>query len=183
MPPTMADVAVLPARLNNAGAGTGSQDQLAPIAQLQHTSARMRNDPSLQKVQEPLGAALCRLLALRACLPRVAARTSLRLAAGRIPHHGLAARAEGLDTVKFDDSEAIKRLPKFDNFGSLSDLGSLFSGGGAGRSLDVRAGGRQPPTANLSITSPHPMLKTAKAAAAAEHPEEGVAAKAPSAAV
>lgn len=91
--------------------------------------------------------------------------------------------AEGLDTVKFDDSEAIKKLPKFDNFGSLSDLGSLFSGGGAGRSLDVRASGRQPPTANLSITSPHPMLKTAKAAAAVEHPEEGVAATAPSTAV
>lgn len=56
MPPTMADVAVLPARLNPAGAAHGSLDQLAPIAQLQHTGNRSRNDSSLQKVQEPLGA-------------------------------------------------------------------------------------------------------------------------------
>jgi hypothetical protein len=75
--------------------------------------------------------------------------------------HNRRQHAEGLDAVKFDDNEDIKKLPKYDNFGSLSDLGSLFSGG-APRSLDVRAaGGRQPPSANLSITSPHPVIKNA----------------------
>lgn len=57
--------------------------------------------------------------------------------------------------IKDEDTDAIKTLPKFDNFGSLSDLGSLFSGGGQGRSLDVS---RPPPRANVSITSPHPVL-------------------------
>lgn len=57
--------------------------------------------------------------------------------------------------MKDEDTEAIKTLPKFDNFGSLSDLGSLFSGGGQGRSVDVS---RPPPRANVSITSPHPVL-------------------------
>eukprot|EP00892_Ulva_mutabilis_P010212 jgi/Ulvmu1/7563/UM037_0107.1 len=57
--------------------------------------------------------------------------------------------------IKDEDTEAIKTLPKFDNFGSLSDLGSLFSGGGQGRSVDVS---RPPPRANVSITSPHPVL-------------------------
>lgn len=63
---------------------------------------------------------------------------------------------------KVEDCEAIKKLPKFDNFGSLSDLGSLFSGG-QGRSVDVRSGNRQPPRANVSITSPHPALAIANA--------------------
>lgn len=62
---------------------------------------------------------------------------------------------------KVEDCEAIKKLPKFDNFGSLSDLGSLFSGG-QGRSVDVRSGSRQPPRANVSITSPHPAMAIAK---------------------
>ena len=56
--------------------------------------------------------------------------------------------------LKVEDCEAIKQLPKFENFGSLSDLGSLFSGG-QGWSEAVQTG-RQPPRANVSITSPSP---------------------------
>ena len=59
------------------------------------------------------------------------------------------------ELVKAEDCEAIKQLPKFDNFDSLSDLGSLFSGG-QGKSEAVRSGNRQPPRANVSITSPSP---------------------------
>jgi hypothetical protein len=74
-------------------------------------------------------------------------------------HSGVLADGEQqqMAPVKFDDSEKIKMLPKFDDFGSLSDLGSLFSAG-PGRSVDMRSGGRQPPRANLSISSPHPMV-------------------------
>jgi hypothetical protein len=67
---------------------------------------------------------------------------------------------------KTEDCEAIKQLPKFDNFGSLSDLGSLFSRGGPGRSMDVRSGSRHPPRANVSVTSPHPALAIANNAKA-----------------
>lgn len=75
--------------------------------------------------------------------------------------------------VKAEDCEAIKKLPKFDNFGSLSDLGSLFSGG-PGLSVDVRSGSRQPPRANVSITSPHPALVAKSKSNGAEAKEDAV---------
>lgn len=98
-----------------------------------------------------------------------------RWCAGALPDR----EQQHLDNVNFDDSDAIQKLSKFDNFGSLSDLGSLFSSGPV-RSRDVRSSVCNAPRTNLSIASPHSLMTAAKTGVVESMKDEAVAAAVPS---